>query len=290
MDLVNYILTVCATATAVAIIVDNHKQFFQLTSFAIVLGFLVSGLYFCFLVVVATIAQTCSALGVHPQAFPPIAFSQQWINTTKIAFYHPTSPSMTFVMILSPTILASILRYQKHYYNEAHKTATLEILAAELAIQPFQKVVNRNTLELTKTRTCLSCPLCQQPFERPQTLTPCGHTFDLLCLQKHLRNSPPSLFDVQNNLVRLPSRQKLCPSCRVPTMAEPAPAWFVKCLVDTAAPPNTKIVPMHEGDDEDGDDTFRVDPWIGIYKEKPVSYAFIRRVAGFFRRGQIRGQ
>ncbi|KAF7319369.1 RING-type domain-containing protein [Mycena chlorophos] len=197
------------------------------------------------------------------------SFFSTWSETTIAAFYHSEifSPG-SFLRAASVIVVYLAEKYQKERHEDTTRIATTEIAAAEQVLDPFRKVIERNLVEITKIRDSLTCPLCDKPYVRPQTLSPCGHTFDLACLQTHFRNAPPSPFDLSHNIRRLPAREKRCPTCNTCTMAEPAPAWFVKMIVDTASPPDVKIVPMHEGDDADGDDTYRVDPWLGIYREK----------------------
>ncbi|KAJ7883297.1 hypothetical protein B0H13DRAFT_2047179, partial [Mycena leptocephala] len=85
------------------------------------------------------------------------------------------------------------------------------------------------TLEAIKT--ALKCPICTELLTQPYTLDPCGHTFDLVCLQQWFRTAPPVDEDTDT------PPQWLCPICRS-VVYLPSPCYSLKSVVAALKPGN----------------------------------------------------
>jgi len=76
----------------------------------------------------------------------------------------------------------------------------------------------------------LNCLICVDRLTQPYTLAPCGHTFDLDCLQGWFRTAHPSPADEELALTLNPRgalftlrKKKYCPLCHAEVGGCPAP-------------------------------------------------------------------
>ncbi|KAJ7823658.1 hypothetical protein B0H13DRAFT_2125055, partial [Mycena leptocephala] len=112
------------------------------------------------------------------------------------------------------------------------------------------------TLEAIKT--ALKCPICTELLTQPYTLDPCGHTFDLVCLQQWFRTAPPVDEDTDTppTMAYCPlDHDKVCPICRS-VVYLPSPCYSLKSVV-AALKPGNGGGPLANEDD----------PWADIFFE-----------------------
>ncbi|KAJ7760138.1 hypothetical protein DFH07DRAFT_1060139 [Mycena maculata] len=100
-----------------------------------------------------------------------------------------------------------------------------------LLFLPALKYSNVYTRQLADVDASLACLICVDRLTQPYTLAPCGHTFDLECLQAWFRTAHPSPADEQLALTLDPRgglfalrRKKFCPLCHAEVVGCPAPA------------------------------------------------------------------
>ncbi|KAJ7625002.1 hypothetical protein DFH06DRAFT_1339789 [Mycena polygramma] len=95
--------------------------------------------------------------------------------------------------------------------------------------------VERDPNDLSKTleaiKAALKCPICTELLTQPYTLDPCGHTFDLACLQQWFRTGPPGTEAPPTGLAYCPlDHDKVCPICRA-NVYLPAPCYSLKSVL-----------------------------------------------------------
>jgi hypothetical protein len=106
------------------------------------------------------------------------------------------------------------------------------------------------------------------------SVAPCGHTFDLECLQDAFLNAPPTPLDTRLQLRKVRTRQKLCPhpDCGVEVLVPPAPAWTVRSVAGTVAPVGKELPPVQEMEEDE--------PWVGIFDNYVIPRLGVLKAGG----------
>ncbi|KAJ6541569.1 hypothetical protein B0H19DRAFT_1268558 [Mycena capillaripes] len=137
-------------------------------------------------------------------------------------------------LLCSVTLLSAYIHYRRKYRNDI-RARVAERLAAclvnEREILKGQRTIQRSVKQLADVDASLVCLICVDRFTQPYTLAPCGHTFDLECLQGWFRAAHPSpadeelalTLDRRGSLFTL-RRQKFCPLCHAEVGGCPTPA------------------------------------------------------------------
>ncbi|KAJ7507384.1 hypothetical protein B0H11DRAFT_202418 [Mycena galericulata] len=178
---------------------------------------------------------------------------QRWINHTSDVLHVTrlagTSPLAFFLAVFIPGLLLCLLFRQDARSLTAHASELSKKLSAEQTLNSEKDPAKELEQQVEAIRASLKCNLCARPFWRPHTLAPCGHTFDLDCLQRAFHSAPPSsspsgsLFGLDpasaalldpTCTLDLTARPKRCPlpACGAQIPLPPAPAWAVKTVVD----------------------------------------------------------
>ncbi|KAJ6588561.1 hypothetical protein B0H19DRAFT_1057719 [Mycena capillaripes] len=199
-----------------------------------------------------------------PAPIPPQTFSTRWINHTWDVLHHEsarfagTSPHIIFLSIFVPAFLACARVRQQNQYEKARESEIRRRPVVDQVLAKVEKLRDQQVQPVDTIRASLKCSLCTRLYFRPYTLAPCGHTFDLDCLQRAFRTAPLTPIDRHFNHLDLPARQKLCPVCNAKVTRPPTFAWAVKTVVDAVS---------DDPDDDGGTIWGTSDPWKGIFKK-----------------------
>ncbi|KAJ7857549.1 hypothetical protein B0H13DRAFT_1158596 [Mycena leptocephala] len=130
----------------------------------------------------------------------------------------------------SVTLLFAFIYNRREYGNDI-RCRVAERLASKRETAKAQHTIQRSAKQLADSDASLVCLICVDRLTQPYTLAPCGHTFDLECLQGWFRTAHPSPTDEQLALTLDPRgslyalrRQKFCPLCHAEVADCPAPA------------------------------------------------------------------
>ncbi|KAJ7701875.1 hypothetical protein B0H17DRAFT_1176361 [Mycena rosella] len=213
------------------------------------------------------LAKRAPASTPPPPPPPPKTFSHRWIAHTH-AVLHPRpgrtapAPLSLFLSLALPALLLYFVARQRQRALTARDAEVPRRLAAARKMLTAQKVCAHHAQPVAALRAGLHCPLCAKPFTLPYALAPCGHTFDLRCLQQHFLSLPSNTCPRPRRL-DLTTLPKLCPTCGTAIAAPPALAWTVKTIADAlAADPRTRPRAQPR------------DPWSGFFRNatpRPVS-------------------
>ncbi|KAJ6612784.1 hypothetical protein B0H10DRAFT_279613 [Mycena sp. CBHHK59/15] len=116
--------------------------------------------------------------------------------------------------------------------------------------------------QLEMIKTALQCPICKDLLTQPYTLDPCGHSFDLACLQKWFCTPPPRQNEAHWASEPYPmafclvDRDKTCPTCRT-IVYLPSPGYALKSVLSVLRP--------NGGGGEVVNEDY--DPWMDIFYE-----------------------
>ncbi|KAJ6544021.1 hypothetical protein B0H19DRAFT_1076201 [Mycena capillaripes] len=209
------------------------------------------------------LAGTSSIFHLWPETTPPQAFSRHRMNYAwnDLQVTHFTNTSIYFFFsLLVPNLLFFCLLRQRTQYIKESEPHFVQQLFLNQELIALQQIRNEHMKRLKAIRASLKCTLCphgSKPkiFTRPHTLLPCGHTFDLHCLQRFFR-SPPSQPN-SSDPADLLHRQKFCPLCTTEVTEPPVPVWLVKNLVDAVDGPKAAAAAARTPVDRN--------PWEGIF-------------------------
>ncbi|KAJ7144782.1 hypothetical protein C8R43DRAFT_1198674 [Mycena crocata] len=156
--------------------------------------------------------------------------------------YHPI---IRLALFGSICVLAFLVLERRLFAHE-HRSAVAKRLAIEEAAAAAQRKTIRSIKQLADVNDCLQCLICVDRLTQPYTLAPCGHSFDLECLQAWFRTAHPSpadeelalTLDVRGAAFAL-RRQKHCPLCHKEVRGAPAPALALLVLGGMTPPPDT---------------------------------------------------
>ncbi|KAJ7157366.1 hypothetical protein C8R46DRAFT_1114271 [Mycena filopes] len=128
-------------------------------------------------------------------------------------------PFACFSALLSTTLLFGVIYSHREHRRDILARST-ERLAAQKELTDSQAAIQRSAKQLSEVDASLVCLICVDRLTQPYTLAPCGHTFDLECLQGWFRAAHPSpadeelaeTLDPRGALFTL-RRRKFCPLC-----------------------------------------------------------------------------
>ncbi|KAJ7439978.1 hypothetical protein FB451DRAFT_1415448 [Mycena latifolia] len=130
-----------------------------------------------------------------------------------------------------------LLIYERRQFAKEIKCDRAKRLAIEQTTAHAQHTAQRCVKQLAEASASLVCLICVDRLTQPYTLAPCGHTFDLDCLQTWFRSAHPSPADEQLALTLDPHgalyalrRKKFCPLCHAEVAGCPAPAVALLAL------------------------------------------------------------
>ncbi|KAF7342081.1 RING-type domain-containing protein [Mycena venus] len=203
---------------------------------------------------------------------PPQTFSTRWIKHAWSALHTTrflgTSPALFFLSVFVPALLACALVHQSARHEKARVAENNKRRVVDMALSKAQQIRDEQMQPIEAIRASLKCGLCDRLYEQPYTLAPCGHTFDLCCLQRAFC-APTSPWAHSLRVLFFPlfsrkilERPKHCPdpACRSVVPIRPALAWTVKAVVD--AVDND----LYDYDDLPSIWPWKSDPWKGIFK------------------------
>ncbi|KAJ7731227.1 hypothetical protein B0H16DRAFT_1733390 [Mycena metata] len=151
-------------------------------------------------------------------------------------------------LISTQSLLLAVIYYHRKYRRDLRARVT-ERLAAEKERTDATATIKRSVKQLSDVDASLVCSICVDRLSRPYTLAPCGHTFDLDCLQGWFRSAHPSPADEALALTLDPRgalfalrRKKFCPLCHGEVSGCPAPADALCGLEMQAAPAGERNV------------------------------------------------
>ncbi|KAJ7157378.1 hypothetical protein C8R46DRAFT_1114308 [Mycena filopes] len=128
-------------------------------------------------------------------------------------------PFACFSALLSTTLIFGVIYSHREHRRDILARST-ERLAAQKELTDSQAAIQRSVKQLSEVDASLVCLICVDRLTQPYTLAPCGHTFDLECLQGWFRAAHPSpadeelaeTLDPRGALFTL-RRRKFCPLC-----------------------------------------------------------------------------
>ncbi|KAJ7777966.1 hypothetical protein DFH07DRAFT_1056314 [Mycena maculata] len=189
------------------------------------------------------------------------SLARRWIDHTWTALHTTrlagTSPLALFLATSLPALLSYARIHQARRAVVARQSEISKQLAAEQTVIREQDPPKQLAQEVQAIHASLKCTLCALPFQRPYTIAPCGHTFDLACLQRFFHRAPPTPLDTRLARVDLTAREKRCPllACRAAVPAPPARAWAVQAVAAAVDP-----------DPCCDEDSAPAHPWEGIFE------------------------
>ncbi|KAJ7146482.1 hypothetical protein C8R44DRAFT_973265 [Mycena epipterygia] len=148
---------------------------------------------------------------------------------------------MRLSVVVSLGISASIallgFTYERCRIAKDFKRELGKRLAMEQVTANAQHMTRVRIKQLADVDASLTCLICVDRLTQPYTLAPCGHTFDLECLQAWFRSAHPSPADQLLALALDPHgalftlrRKKFCPLCHAEVVACPMPAYALHAL------------------------------------------------------------
>ncbi|KAJ7696787.1 hypothetical protein B0H17DRAFT_1197891 [Mycena rosella] len=141
-------------------------------------------------------------------------------------------PARLSILLDCATLLLLVLFiYERRKFAKHFKRELAGRLAMEDAAAHAQHKAQRCVKQLAEADASLTCLICVDRLTQPYTLAPCGHTFDLECLQTWFRTAHPSPADEELALTLDPHgalyalcRKKFCPLCHAQVAGCPVPA------------------------------------------------------------------
>ncbi|KAJ7045226.1 hypothetical protein C8F04DRAFT_1388773 [Mycena alexandri] len=101
-------------------------------------------------------------------------------------------PSVAFAGFISTqSLLLAVIYYHRKYRRDLRARATERLVSSRTG----KATIKRSVKQLSDVDASLVCSICVDRLSRPYTLAPCGHTFDLDCLQGWFRSAHPSPAD-----------------------------------------------------------------------------------------------
>ncbi|KAJ6541561.1 hypothetical protein B0H19DRAFT_1077395 [Mycena capillaripes] len=140
-------------------------------------------------------------------------------------------PVVSLLGFASSLTLFLVIVYQRHKHQNHLDYLLAESRETEINIADTKDTIQECERQLADVDATLVCLICVDRLTQPYTLAPCGHTFDLACLQGWFRSAHPSpadeelalTFDRRGSVYTL-LRQKFCPICRTEVRGCPVPA------------------------------------------------------------------
>ncbi|KAJ7696790.1 hypothetical protein B0H17DRAFT_1329094 [Mycena rosella] len=134
-------------------------------------------------------------------------------------------------------LLVYLFIYERRKFAKHFKRELAKRLAIEDATAHAQRTAQRSVKQLAEADASLTCLICVDRLTQPYTLAPCGHTFDLECLQTWFRTAHPSpadeelarTLDPRGALYAL-RRKKFCPLCHTEVVGCPVPTRALQGL------------------------------------------------------------
>ncbi|KAJ7511722.1 hypothetical protein B0H11DRAFT_712728 [Mycena galericulata] len=148
-----------------------------------------------------------------------------------------------FLSLGTSVALLLIFVYERRRIAKELNCEIAPRVAFEKAIAQARRTTQVCTKQLADVDASLACMICVDRLTQPYTLAPCGHSFDLECLQSWFRTAHPSPADEQLAFTLDPRgalfalrRKKFCPLCHAEVVGCPAPARALLGLGMTPSP------------------------------------------------------
>ncbi|KAF7347174.1 OPT oligopeptide transporter [Mycena venus] len=171
-------------------------------------------------------------------------------------FNAQTYPVVFLFGLCATTVLLAAFIYNRREDRKDLRCLVAERLAKQRDLIDTQHTIQRSVKAMSDVDASLNCLICVDRLTQPYTLAPCGHTFDLDCLQGWFRAAHPSPADEELALALNPRgalftlrKRKYCPLCHTEVGGPPAPARALLVLGG--------MEPPAEGN-----------PWRGLFMEK----------------------
>ncbi|KAJ7242100.1 hypothetical protein C8J57DRAFT_1368436, partial [Mycena rebaudengoi] len=207
-----------------------------------------------------------------------VTLEERWrrhaYNILHVTTFAGIPPVLVFLAVTVPILLAlSLVRHRRSTVGLCEAEIEKRC-AAEEVLRRFQVICDARAKPVVDIAAAILCPLCSKTFTQPYTVAPCGHTFDLECLQDAFLNAPPTPLDTRLQLRKVRTRQKLCPhpGCGVEVLVPPAPAWTVRSVASTVAPVGKELPPVQEMEEDE--------PWVGIFDSYVIPRLGVLKAGG----------
>ncbi|KAJ7083328.1 hypothetical protein B0H15DRAFT_850598 [Mycena belliarum] len=145
--------------------------------------------------------------------------------------YFGEHPRMVLCGVNIVTLTLPFLIFERRRFARERKDNLAKCLAIEHTTAQAYLTAQKCVQQLAEAEASLVCLICVDRLTQPYTLAPCGHTFDLDCLQTWFRSAHPSPDDEQLALTLdrygalfALRRKKFCPLCHAEVVGCPAPA------------------------------------------------------------------
>ncbi|KAJ7607165.1 hypothetical protein FB45DRAFT_1135651 [Roridomyces roridus] len=171
----------------------------------------------------------------------PSAFTRHYLDiamfNTRIGDGFYTFTLFMSLIALSLALLVVLVHERRQTAKELYFQAVKRV-EFEKATVEGRKTVERCNKQLADVDDSLSCLICVDRLTQPYTLAPCGHTFDLECLQSWFRAAHPREGEEEFARVLNPRgaffalrRTKVCPLCHTKVRGAPAPARALRGIL-----------------------------------------------------------